>query len=90
MTPEDFGIAPAKLETFWAAMQPTNATIIESIFQGRTRTRRDVVLLNAAPAIVAGGAAKTWKEGIRLAAEVDRLGRRVEEAAKNFEAARLK
>jgi len=26
-------------------------------------------LLNAAPALVAGGAAKTWKEGIRLAAE---------------------
>ena len=32
-------------------------------------TTRDVVLLNAAPAIVAGGAAKTWKEGIELAAE---------------------
>jgi anthranilate phosphoribosyltransferase len=28
-----------------------------------------VVLLNSAPALVAGGAAKTWKDGIRLAAE---------------------
>ena len=35
--------------------------------------RRDVVLLNAAPAIVAGGAAKTWKEGLQMAADaIDR------------------
>src|SRR2546430_3035553 len=31
------------------------------------RSRRDVVLLNSAPAMVAGGAAKTWKEGLQLA-----------------------
>ena len=43
--------------------------IIENIFKGERGPRRDVVLLNAAPALIAGGAAKTWKDGIRLAAE---------------------
>ena len=39
------------------------------VFHGERGPRRDVVLLNAAPALVAGGAANTWKDGIRLAAE---------------------
>ena len=46
-----------------------NAKIIESVFRGERGPRRDVVLLNAAPALVAGGVAKTWKEGLQLAAE---------------------
>jgi anthranilate phosphoribosyltransferase len=69
MTPEDFGIAPAKIETLQGSDAADNANIIESIFKGEKGPRRDVVLLNSAPALVAGGAAKTWKDGIRLAAE---------------------
>jgi anthranilate phosphoribosyltransferase len=69
MTPEDFGITPANIETILGGDAAENAKIIESIFRGERGARRDVVLLNAAPALVAGGAAKTWKEGIRLAAE---------------------
>ena len=69
MTPEDFGIAPAKLEALLGKDAADNAGIIENIFKGERGPRRDVVLLNAAPALIAGGAAKTWKDGIRLAAE---------------------
>ena len=69
MTPEDFGIAAAKIETLLGGDAAENAKIIESIFRGETGPRRDVVLLNAAPAIVASGGAATWKDGIRLAAE---------------------
>jgi anthranilate phosphoribosyltransferase len=69
MTPEDFGIAPAKIETLQGSDAADNAKIIEGIFKGERGPRRDVVLLNSAPALVAGGAAKTWKDGIRLAAE---------------------
>ncbi len=68
MTPEDFGIAPAKVEAILGGDAAENARIIESIFRGERGPRRDVVLLNAAPAIVAGGAAKTWKEGLQMAA----------------------
>lgn len=69
MTPEDFGITPANIEAILGGNAAENAKIIESIFRGERGARRDVVLLNAAPALVAGGAAKSWKEGVRLAAE---------------------
>src|SRR5438034_6255260 len=68
MTPEDFGIASAKIEAILGGGPAENAKIIQAIFQGEPGPRRGVVLLNAAPAIVAGGAAKAWKEGIRLGA----------------------
>ncbi len=68
MTPEDFDIKPAKIETLLGGDAPENAKIIESVLRGEAGPRRDVVLLNAAPAIVAAGAAKTWKEGIQAAA----------------------
>ena len=70
ISPEDFGIASAKIETILGGDAAENAKIIESVFAGERGPRRDVVLLNSAPAIVAGGAAKTWKEGLQLAAEV--------------------
>jgi anthranilate phosphoribosyltransferase len=69
MTPEDFGISSAKIDAIIGGDAADNAKIIEAIFHGERGPRRDVVLLNAAPGIVAGGAAKTWKEGIQLAAE---------------------
>jgi anthranilate phosphoribosyltransferase len=69
MTPEDFGISSASTETIVGGDAAENAKIIEAILRGERGPRRDVVLLNAAPAIVAGGAAKTWKEGIKLAAD---------------------
>jgi anthranilate phosphoribosyltransferase len=69
MMPEDFGITSAKIEALQGSDAADNAKIIEDIFRGEKGPRRDVVLLNSAPALVAGGAAKTWKDGIRLAAE---------------------
>jgi anthranilate phosphoribosyltransferase len=69
MTPEDFGITPAKIDTILGGDSAENARIIESVLRGERSPRRDVVLLNSAPALVAGGAARTWKEGIQLAVE---------------------
>jgi anthranilate phosphoribosyltransferase len=69
MTPEDFGIASVKIDAILGGDAAENAKIIEAVLRGERGPRRDVVLLNAAPAIVAAGAAPTWKEGIRLAAE---------------------
>jgi len=69
MTPEDFGISSARIDAVLGGDAAENATIIESIFRGELGPRRDVVLLNAAPALIAGGAAKTWKDAIRLGAE---------------------
>jgi anthranilate phosphoribosyltransferase len=69
ISPEDFGMTSTRIETILGGDALENARIIESVFGGEPGPRRDVVLLNSAPAIVAGGAAKTWKEGLQLAAE---------------------
>jgi len=69
MTSEDFGIPSARMDAILGGDARENAKIIEGIFKGERGPRRDVVLLNTAPALVAAGAASTWKEGIRLAAE---------------------
>ena len=69
MTPEDFGIPTWKPDALIGGDAAENATIIENVFRGDPGPRRDVVLLNTAPALVAAGAVSTWKEGIRLAAD---------------------
>ena len=47
-----------------------NAQITHSVLDGQDRgTRRDVVVLNAAAALVAGGTATDLPDGITLAAE---------------------
>jgi anthranilate phosphoribosyltransferase len=69
MTAEDFGISSARIEAILGGDARENAKIVESILRGERGPRRDVVLLNTAPALVAAGAVSTWKEGIHLAAE---------------------
>ncbi|MEJ5364632.1 MAG: anthranilate phosphoribosyltransferase [Desulfosoma sp.] len=44
-----------------------NAKILRSILEGAAGPRRDVVVLNAAAALVAAGSAEDLKEGVRLA-----------------------
>ncbi|MFN3476948.1 MAG: anthranilate phosphoribosyltransferase, partial [Candidatus Methylomirabilales bacterium] len=44
-----------------------NAEIIKRILQGEEGPRRDVVLLNAAAGIVAGGKARDLQEGMEVA-----------------------
>ena len=68
ITPEDFGVTPAAAESIRGADAAVNAAIVESIFRGEKGPRRDVVLMNAAPAIVAGGAATSLKEAYKVAA----------------------
>jgi anthranilate phosphoribosyltransferase len=67
--PEDFGLSPATKESILGGDAATNAAIVESVLGGETGPRRDVVLMNAAAAVVAAGAATTLKEGVRAAAE---------------------
>ena len=69
ISPEDLGLTPAKIDAIAGGDAGENAKIIESVFSGERGPRRDVVLLNSAPALVAGGAAKTWKEGLQMAAD---------------------
>jgi anthranilate phosphoribosyltransferase len=65
--PEQFGAAPAAAETLRGGDARVNASIIEAILQGERGPRRDVVLMNAAAALVISGLASSPREGFRLA-----------------------
>lgn len=66
--PEDFGLKRAKPEDLKGGDPAMNANIIRAILNGEQGPKRDIVLLNAAAAIVAGGRASDLQEGLALAA----------------------
>jgi anthranilate phosphoribosyltransferase len=66
--PEDFGLQRAGLETIAGGDAQENAAIIRAILDGERSSRRDVVLLNAAAALVAAGHADRIGEAVPLAA----------------------
>jgi anthranilate phosphoribosyltransferase len=65
--PEDFGMPRASLADLQGGDAEENARIIRQILQGAPGPKRDIVLLNAGAAIVAGGGAQAMQEGILLA-----------------------
>ncbi len=67
--PEEFGMARATLADISGGDATGNAAIIRAILGGEKSPRRDVVLLNAAAALVAAGRADRIAESIPLAAE---------------------
>lgn len=67
--PENLGIKPARLEELQGGTKEENASILRSVLSGSKGTRRDVVLLNAAAALVASSKASDLKEGIAIAAQ---------------------
>ena len=69
ISPEDFGFSRANLADIKGSTPADNAAMVRRILAGTTGPQRDVVLMNAAAAIVAGDKAKTLQEGARLAAE---------------------
>ena len=66
--PEDFGIPRATIRDLQGGDREENAQIIRRILQGETGPKRDIVLMNAAAALVVGARAKDLKEGVALAA----------------------
>jgi len=68
VAPEDFGLRRAPLEEITGGDAAANANIIREILQGKKSAKRDVVLLNAAAALVAAGRTDRMAEGLPLAA----------------------
>ncbi|HEX5816873.1 MAG TPA: anthranilate phosphoribosyltransferase [Methylomirabilota bacterium] len=67
--PEDFGLGRAAIGELMGGDREENARIIRAILDGETGPRRDIVLMNAAAALVAGGKARDFKDGVGLAAQ---------------------
>ena len=69
VTPEMAGLARAELNDFTGGDLATNAAHLYEVLTGIAGPRRDIVLLNAAAALVAAGLAEDLKEGVALGAE---------------------
>lgn len=69
LEPQDFQLSNGSLKDLTGGDAAVNAAILLSILKGEKGPKREVVLMNAAPALVAAGKAKTLQEGLALAAE---------------------
>jgi anthranilate phosphoribosyltransferase len=67
VTPEDFGLSHAPLDSLVSGTAAENAARIRRIFGGEAGPARDIVVVNAAAALVASGKAKNFREGANLA-----------------------
>ena len=68
-TPLDFGLAVSQPEDLTGGDAAENAAILQSILNAEPGPRRDIVLANAAAALVAAGQARDFKTGAVAAAE---------------------
>jgi anthranilate phosphoribosyltransferase len=66
--PADFGFSEAKAEDLKGGDAKENAAITMDVLKGQKGPRRDIVLMNAAAALVASGRSTDFKEGVGLAA----------------------
>jgi len=69
ITPEMAGLPRAKLEDFIGGDVAANAALLYDVLTGIPGARRDIVLLNAAGALVAAGLAEDLKQGVTMGAE---------------------
>jgi len=67
--PEDFGLPRATIRDLRGGDRGENAKIIRLVLGGEPGPRRDIVLMNAAAALVAGGKARDLKEGVGMASQ---------------------
>jgi anthranilate phosphoribosyltransferase len=67
--PEDFGVPRATIADLRGGDREENAEIIRRILGGEPGAKRDIVVVNAGAALVAGGRAREIKEGVQLAAQ---------------------
>ncbi|MEK7409284.1 MAG: anthranilate phosphoribosyltransferase [Acidobacteriota bacterium] len=67
--PADFGVARAAPEELKGGDVEVNAGIVRAILDGSRGPKRDIVVVNAAAALVAAGKTAGFQEGVRLAEE---------------------
>ena len=68
LNPADYGIAPADFDSLKGGDGETNAGIVRQILSGEeTGARKDIVVLNAAAAIIVAALTDNFKTAIELA-----------------------
>jgi len=69
VTPEEFCLPRASLEAIAGGDAATNANLIREVLSGKKSPRRDIVLLNAAAALVAAGKSDHLRDAVPQAAQ---------------------
>jgi hypothetical protein len=69
VTPEELGLERAPRESLMGGTAEDNAAIIRSVLSGERGPQRDVVLLNAAAALLAAEVVSSMQEGVVMAAQ---------------------
>ncbi len=83
--PQDFGMKKAELLDIKGGTVEENAAIVKKVLEGEKGPRQDVVLLNASAALIAGGMAKDFKNGIEIARSSIESGKAREKLKKLME-----
>ena len=82
VTPEEFGVERAPLESIRGGTATENAALIQRILEGEAGPARDIVVVNAAAALVAAGLADNFREAAGLASFVISSGAASEKLAR--------
>jgi anthranilate phosphoribosyltransferase len=81
VTPEEFGVVRAPLESIRGGTPAENAALIQRILENEAGPRRDIVVINAAAALVAASVADNFREAAGLASFVISSGAASEKLA---------
>jgi anthranilate phosphoribosyltransferase len=82
VTPEEFNLTRISPKELAGGTPHENAMITREILHGKKGPKRDMVCLNASPALVAGRKAKTLQEGFLLARKIIESGAAAEKLAR--------
>ena len=82
LDPEEFGLALVPAKQLAGGTPQENAMITRDILQGRKGPKREIVCLNAAPALLAGRKVATLQEGLHLAGRAIDSGAAAEKLAR--------
>lgn len=82
LAPEDLGLTRCRVEDLRGGDAIANAAIVRAVLNGEKGPKRDVVLLNAAFALVAAGKAADPRDGLVMAAEAIDSGRAMQQLQK--------
>ena len=88
LDPRDLGIGRARADELKGGTPAENAALLRQVLNGDTGPRRDVVLLNAAAAILAAGRAEDWPQAMDVARESLDSGRAAQVLSRLIETSR--
>ena len=85
ITPEEFGFERCKKADLVGGTPEENAEITKNILKGEKGHKRNAVLMNAGASLYLGDKAKSFKDGINMAAEIIDSGKAMDTLQKFIE-----